>query len=89
MTEFIHQLQILFAAILSAVYFIEMARMHKVLRIDFRPFNCLVCLPAWVALALYWLPSYVTEILIVMMGAAILSVLINTLMRKANETGTY
>jgi hypothetical protein len=77
------------ASALFSFYFIEMARLHKKWKIDFRPFNCLVCLPAWIALALYWLPSYITEILIVMMGAAILSVLINTLMRKANETGAY
>jgi hypothetical protein len=47
-----------------------------------------VCLPAWVALALYLLPMYITEIIIVMMGAAILSVLLKTLMNKAYEAGT-
>lgn len=77
------------AAALFSYYFIEMGRFHKKWRIDFRPFNCLVCLPAWVALALYLLPVYVTEVIIAMMGAAILSVLLKTLMSKAYETGTH
>jgi hypothetical protein len=65
MTEFIHQLQILFAAILSAVYFIEMARMHKALRIDFKPFNCLMCLSTWLALAFQFVPSFALTYIIV------------------------
>lgn len=75
-------LEIIAAAFFS-YYFIEMGRFHKKWHIDFKPFNCLVCLPAWVALILYWLPFYVTEMILVMMGAAILSVLIKTLMNKA------
>jgi hypothetical protein len=77
------------AAGLFSFYFIEMARLHKKLKLDFRPFNCLVCLPAWVALALYLLPMYVTDVIIVMMGAAIFSVLLKTIMNKAYETGTH
>jgi hypothetical protein len=78
----------IFASALFSFYFIEMARLHLKLNINFKPFNCLVCLPAWVALALYLLPMYVTEIIIVMMGAAIFSVLLKTLMNKAYEAGT-
>jgi hypothetical protein len=77
------------AAGLFSFYFIEMARFHKKLKLDFRPFNCLVCLPAWVALVLYLLPMYVTDVIIVMMGAAIFSVLLKTIMNKAYETGTH
>ena len=77
------------AAGLFSFYFIEMARFHKKLKLDFRPFNCLVCLPAWVALALYLLPMYVTDVIIVMMGAAIFSVLLKTIMTKAYEAGTH
>jgi len=77
------------AAGLFSFYFIEMARFHKKLKLDFRPFNCLVCLPAWVALALYLLPMYVTDVIIVMMGAAIFSVLLKTIMNKAYEKGTH
>lgn len=76
------------AAALFGYYFIEMGRFHKKWRADFRPFNCLVCLPAWVALALYLLPNYITEGMIAMFGAAILAVLLKTLMNKAYETGT-
>jgi hypothetical protein len=77
------------AAGLFSFYFIEMARFHKKLKLDFRPFNCLVCLPAWVALALYLLPIEVTEVIIVMFGSAILAVLFKTLMNKAYESGSH
>lgn len=77
----------IFASALFSFYFIEMGRFHLKFKINFRPFNCLVCLPAWVALALYLLPMYVTEVIIVMMGAAIFSVLLKTLMNKAYEAG--
>jgi hypothetical protein len=65
MSELIHQLQILFAAILAAVYFIEMARMHKALRLDFKPFNCLMCLSTWLALAFQFVPFYALTFIIV------------------------
>jgi len=81
-------LKILAAGLLS-FYFIEMARFHKKWKIDFKPFNCLVCMPAWIGLGLYWLPLYITEIIIVMMGAAIFSVLLKTLMTKAYESGSH
>lgn len=74
--------EIIIAAALFSFYFIDMARFPKKWKLDFRPFNCLVCLPAWVALALYFLPEFVTEVLIVMMAAAILSVIIKTIMYK-------
>lgn len=77
------------AAGMFSYYFIEMARFPKKWKIDFKPFNCIVCLPAWVALALYWLPFYVTEVILVMMGAAIFSVLLKTIMTKAYESGTH
>ena len=65
MNELIHQLQILFAAILAAVYFIEMARMHKALRLDFKPFNCLMCLSTWLALSFQFVPSFALTFIIV------------------------
>lgn len=77
-----HLLLTIIAAALFSFYFIEFARFHKKLKIDFKPFNCLVCLPAWTGLALYFLPSFITEIIIVMFSAAILAVLLKTLMNK-------
>lgn len=82
-------IKIIIAAALFSFYFIEMGRFPKKWNINVRPFNCLVCLPAWVSLGLYFLPLIVTEVMIAMFGAAILSVLIKTLMNKAYETGTH
>lgn len=77
------------ASALFSYYFIEMGRFPLKWKLNFKPFNCLVCLPAWVALALYLLPIEVTEIIIVMFGSAILAVLFKTLMTKAYESGTH
>lgn len=74
--------EIIIAAALFSFYFIDMARFPKKWKLDFKPFNCLVCLPAWTALALYFLPDFVTEVAIVMMAASILSVVIKTIMYK-------
>lgn len=71
------------ASALFSFYFIEMGRFHKKWNLNFRPLNCLVCLPAWIGLVLYLLPIMITHIIIVMFGAAILAVLINSLMQKS------
>ena len=77
------------ASALFSYYFIEMGRFPLKWKLNFKPFNCLVCLPAWIALALYLLPIEVTEIIIVMFGSAILAVLFKTLMNKAYESGSH
>jgi hypothetical protein len=77
------------ASALFSYYFIEMGRFPLKLNLNFKPFNCLVCLPAWVALALYMLPIEATEIIIVMFASAILAVLFKTLMNKAYESGSH
>jgi hypothetical protein len=77
------------ASSLFSYYFIEMGRFPLKLNLNFKPFNCLVCLPAWVALALYMLPIEATEIIIVMFASAILAVLFKTLMNKAYESGSH
>lgn len=77
------------ASALFSYYFIEMGRFPLKWKLNFKPFNCLVCLPAWVALALYMLPIEATEIIIVMFASAILAVLFKTLMNKAYESGTH
>jgi hypothetical protein len=77
------------ASALFSYYFIEMGRFPLKWKMNFKPFNCLVCLPAWVALALYMLPIEATEIIIVMFASAILAVLFKTLMNKAYESGSH
>jgi hypothetical protein len=77
------------ASALFSYYFIEMGRFPLKWKLNFKPFNCLVCLPAWVALALYMLPIEATEIIIVMFASAILAVLFKTLMNKAYESGSH
>jgi hypothetical protein len=77
------------ASALFSYYFIEMGRFPLKWKMNFKPFNCLVCLPAWVSLVLYMLPIEATEIIIVMFASAILAVLFKTLMNKAYESGSH
>jgi hypothetical protein len=49
------------AAIAFTLYWVEFAELYVKFRLNFRPFNCSVCLAAWVGLALYFLPIEVSE----------------------------
>jgi hypothetical protein len=57
---------IIITAICFALFFVEIHRFNVKWKLDFKPFNCGSCLAAWTALALYLLPTIVTEIAFVM-----------------------
>ena len=56
-------IKLILTSVMFAFYFIEVARFHQFLRLDFKPFNCMTCLPVWTSLVLYCLPNVVTHIL--------------------------
>lgn len=66
----------LIAAVFFAVYFIAFSRLHLKLKLNFKPLNCAMCLAAWSALILYFLPMYVSEIMCVMFGAGIMAAIL-------------
>jgi hypothetical protein len=47
------------AATTTAIYLIVFANWHNMLRINFKPFNCALCLSVWVYILFSFLPSYV------------------------------
>ncbi len=50
------------ASISFTIWFVTIAQLHRVLRIDFKPFSCVPCLSVWVFIAFTLLPSYITLI---------------------------
>ena len=64
-------------AILFSYYFIAIAgipsKTKQILKLKagarLKPFDCMTCLSAWSALALYFLPAIASEICVVMFGA--------------------
>ncbi len=64
-------IEIILAANFFTFYFISQNRFPFKWNLDFKPFNCTLCLTAWTALALYWLPNWVTDMTIVMFGAGV------------------
>lgn len=81
--------EIIIAAAMFAFYFIDMARIPAKWKINFKPFNCIICLSSWTAFILYWLPIQITEIMMCMFGAGILSAIIKTIITKTYETRTH
>jgi hypothetical protein len=64
---------IIITAICFALFFVEIHRFNVKWKLDFKPFNCGSCLAAWTALALYLLPTIVTEIAFVMFVSGVLA----------------
>lgn len=76
--------RIIAAAILAAVYFIELANMPHKLRLNFKPFNCLLCLSTWLALGFYFIPGWVLNMLITCTIAGALANPIKNFIRNLN-----
>lgn len=64
---------IIITAICFALFFVEIHRFNLKWKLDFKPFNCGSCLAAWSALALYLLPTIITEIAFVMFVSGVLA----------------
>lgn len=47
------------AATATSIYLIVFANWHNMLRINYKPFNCTLCLSVWLYVAFSLLPSYV------------------------------
>lgn len=66
-------LKVILAANFFAFFFITQNNFPVKWKLDFKPFNCSLCLSAWVALALFFLPSFVTNAMLCMFGAGVIS----------------
>jgi hypothetical protein len=65
--------EIIILANMISFYFISQAGLPDKLGLDFKPFNCSLCLSAWIGLILYFLPSWIDYSLLCMFGAGFIS----------------
>lgn len=64
-------ISIILAANLFTFYFITQNRFPEKWRLNFKPFNCPLCLTAWTGLALFLLPYWITQAVICMFGSGV------------------
>ena len=75
-------LKIVIASLFSVFYLIDMARLPEKLKVNFKPFNCNMCLSVYVAIALYLLPVMVTNCVLVAFVAGVSAPLFRNLMNN-------
>lgn len=67
-------IKIILASVAFTFYFIEMARIpDKIKLLKRKPFNCVMCLSVWTAIALFFLPAIVTNLIVVAFGTGVLA----------------
>jgi hypothetical protein len=75
-------LKIVIASLFSVFYLIDMARLPEKLNVNFKPFNCNMCLSVYVAVALYFLPVMVLNCVLVAFVAGVSAPLFRNLMNN-------
>jgi hypothetical protein len=73
-------LKIVIASLFSVFYLIDMARLPEKLKVNFKPFNCNMCLNVYVAIALYFVPVMVLNCVLVAFVAGVSAPLFRNLM---------
>jgi hypothetical protein len=73
-------LKIVIASLFSVFYIIDMARLPEKLKVNFKPFNCNMCLSVYIAIALYFLPVMVLNCVLVAFVAGVSAPLFRNLM---------
>ena len=64
-------LKIVIATLFSVFYIIDMARLPERFKVNFKPFNCNMCLSVYIAIALYFLPVMVLNCVLVAFVAGV------------------
>lgn len=75
-------IKVLIASVTFTLYFVTFARLHIKFKLNFKPLNCEVCLPFYIALILLFCPESISEIVIVIFGSGILTALIARLISR-------
>ena len=75
-------LKIVIASLFSVFYIIDMARLPEKLKVNFKPFNCNMCLSVYVAIALYLLPVVFLNCVLVAFVAGVSAPLFRNLMNN-------
>lgn len=80
-------IKLIMTAVMFSFYFIEVAKMHLHLKLDFKPFNCMTCLPVWSGAIFYFMPTVVVDFIMICMAAGIFGPLFrNFLINIFNKT---
>jgi hypothetical protein len=66
-------IETILAANFFSFYFIVQNDFPRKWNINYKPFNCTLCLTAWVGLLLYFLPIEVTDAVVCMFGAGVIA----------------
>jgi hypothetical protein len=66
-------IEIILAANFFSFYFIVQNNFPQKWKLNFKPFNCTLCLTAWIGLILYILPLWATEVMLCMFGAGVIA----------------
>lgn len=69
-----NEIKIIAGAIMFSIYFIEYGRFPLKWKINFKPFNCVMCLSVWVSLWLLFMPDLFVNGFCVVFVAGVLSV---------------
>ena len=75
-------LKIVIASLFSVFYLIDMARLPEKLKVNFKPFNCNMCLSVYVAIALFFLPVMVLNCVLVAFVAGVSAPLFRNLLNN-------
>ena len=75
-------LKIVIATLFSVFYIIDMARLPERFNVNFKPFNCNMCLSVYIAIVLYFLPVMVLNCVLVAFVAGVSAPLFRNLMNN-------
>ena len=73
-------IKIVIASLFLVFYFIEMTRLPEKLKINFKPFNCSLCLSFYVAIILYLVPVFILNCILVSSVSGVAAPLFRNLM---------
>ena len=75
-------LKVVIASLFSVFYIIDMARLPERLKINYKPFNCNMCLSVYVAIALYFMPVMVLNCVLVASVSGVSAPLFRNLLKN-------
>lgn len=74
--------KIVLTVLLSVFYFIDMARLPEKWKINFKPFNCHMCLAFYVGVLYFYLPPVLINLLLVAFASGVSAPLFRNLLNN-------
>ena len=72
--------KIVLTVLLSVFYFIDMGRFPEKWKVNFKPFNCHMCLSFYLAILYFWLPPIALNMILVAFASGVSAPLFKNLM---------